>query len=166
MEDLITIDKCISVSELIQEVVIKDVEDNFDSIYNKIEYNNESEYVEGFIAIDKSSKTAIVTPVVRKKHLVDYEVSDSEEENVEDKNKFEVMKTPHPKADRKTSKFKNQRCATPHVKKFLTLMRQKAVEDYVIAVEEEDNGSPKTTPSRGEEAGKLPVPILIIVSVE
>ncbi|KOB72671.1 putative I-connectin [Operophtera brumata] len=138
MEDLINIDKCTSISELIinTSVPSKDYEEKFDSIYEKSKSINE-ENCEGIIVVNKRTKTAIITPIMRKKHLVDYECSDTDEDQED------VMKTPHPKLSDKSPKVKRQRSQTPHVKKFL--LRQKVVEVYEEIIDEENN-SPKTTP--------------------
>lgn len=153
MEDLRHINKCVSITELIDKPTdTKDVEDNFETLFEKIGNNNEGENFEAIVSVNKNSKTAVITPIVRKKYLVDYESSESEDEMTE------TMKTPHVKVAPKTPRFKRQRAATPHVKKFLNLMRQKVVEEYDEAVDENYDGSPvnnKTTPSRSDETSKF-----------
>lgn len=131
------IDKCTSISELVKDTSVQtiEVDEKFDSIYEKSKVGHEGKCEEIVVVSKKSTKTAIITPIVRKKHLVDYECSDSEPEE-------EVMKTPHPKSVPKTPKVKRQRSQTPHVKKFL--LRQKVVEEYEETIEEDS--SPKTTP--------------------
>ncbi|CAD0197569.1 unnamed protein product [Chrysodeixis includens] len=150
MEDFANIDKCNSISELIgKEAVsgntqIKEVDEKFDSLYEKV--NKYGENFEGIISVNKNSKTAVITPIIRKKHLVDYESSDSEDDD-----KVGAM-TPHPKLVPKTPRLKKQRSATPHTKKLLSLMRQKVVEEYeeTLGDDLEESLDPKTTPSRIE----------------
>lgn len=153
MEDLTNINKCVSITELIDRPADnKEVEEKFDILFEKIGNNNEGDNFEAIVSVNKNSKTAVITPVVRKKHLVDYESSESEDE------KADTMKTPHVKFAPKTPRLKRQRAATPHVKKFLNLMRQKVVEEYEETVDDDNyDGSPvnnKTTPSRSDEASK------------
>ncbi|XP_049875061.1 uncharacterized protein LOC126373104 [Pectinophora gossypiella] len=151
MEDLSKIDECVSISELIDKEVtkelVKSVDDKFNSILVKTD-SNEADF-EAIVSVDKTSKTAVITPIVRKKYLVDYESSDGED----DSQKAEVMKTPYAKLAPKTPKAKKQRAVTPHVKKLL-LMRQKVVEEYDDTGEDADNDTPgisKTTPLRNED---------------
>ncbi|XP_047534065.1 uncharacterized protein LOC125068794 isoform X1 [Vanessa atalanta] len=151
MEDFDEIDKCTTISELVDEDK-KDlnVDDKFDSIYEKVN-NNDADKFEAIVSVNNTTKTAIITPIVRKKYLVDYESSDTD---YEDSPKEPIMATPHPKLAPKTPKFKRQRIATPHAKKFLSLMRQQVVEEEEnIDIEDDDyDDSPisKTTPSRSE----------------
>ncbi|XP_021203508.1 uncharacterized protein LOC101736974 [Bombyx mori] len=142
MEDLINVEECTSISELIKENEIKAKEINvdvkFDSLYERVLDE----------AKTKANRTAVITPVVRKKHIVDYESSESDEDNLP-----EGIGTPHPEAAGKTPRLKRQRVATPHVKKLLSLMRQKVVEEYEETLDDGNvDGSPvtKTTPSRNE----------------
>lgn len=147
MEDLINIDKCTSISELVLDTSVlqsKQLEEKFDSIYEKSK-NAIEENCEGIILVNKTTKTAIITPIVRKKHLVDYESSDTDEES-------EQAKTPHHQAG-KTPRFKRQRSQTPHVKKFLSMMRQKVIEEYEETINDENN-SPKTTPRNENDPSK------------
>lgn len=148
MEDLLNIDKCTSTSELIMDTSVqsKDVEEKFDYIYEKSKSIND-ENCEYIVVVNKSTKTAIITPIMRKKHLVDYECSDTDEDQ------DEVMKTPHPKLSDKSPKLKRQRSQTPHVKKFLSMMRQKVVEEYEETIDEENN-SPKTTAKNDNDSSK------------
>lgn len=127
MEDFVDIDKCNTISELI-DTDIEDKNDNnlddkFDSIYEKGQ--GDCEKFEAIVSVNNSTKTAVITPIVRRKHLVDYESSDTEY----DDSPKEQMTTPHPKLAPKTPQFKRQRSGTPHAKKFLSLMRQKLVEE-------------------------------------
>lgn len=148
MEDFFNIDKCNSISELIgKETVhgnseIKEVDEKFDSLYEKV--NKHGENFEGIISVNKNSKTAVITPIIRKKHLVDYESSESEDED-----KVASMNS-HPKLVPKTPRLKKQRSATPHTKKLLSLMRQNVVEEYeeTLDDDQEESLNPKTTPSR------------------
>lgn len=148
MEDLIDIEKCWSISELFDgnKEDIKKVNDKFDSMYEKV--SNEGDNFEAIVSVNKASKTAVITPLMRKNYLVDYESSDSEM----DTSVVEEMKTPHANFASKTPKLKRQRDATPHVKKFLKLMRQRAIEEYEEAGEENMDRSSvtKTTPLRNE----------------
>ncbi|XP_059044989.1 uncharacterized protein LOC131840806 [Achroia grisella] len=151
MEDFLNIDKCNSISELINakqnasKNQSRDVDRKFESLYEKTNDN-----VECIVSLNKSSKTAVITPIIRKKHLVDYESSDSETEDVKNQKNM----TPHPKLVPKTPKLKRQRAATPHAKKILTLMRQNIVEEYDETID--GNGydgsvaASKTTPLRNE----------------
>ncbi|CAB3227924.1 unnamed protein product [Arctia plantaginis] len=152
MDDFFGVDKCTSISEIMgQEIEIntpqlKEVYEKFESLYEKVN-NNGLDNFEGIISVNKNNKTAVITPIVRKQHLVDYESSDSEAE-VKLKNT-----TPYPKLVPKTPKLKKQRAATPHTKKLLSLMRQKVVEEYEETIGEDNfGGSPidNTTPSRTE----------------
>ncbi|KAF9416489.1 hypothetical protein HW555_006156 [Spodoptera exigua] len=150
MEDFLNIDKCTSISELIgQENEVgnsqmEKLDEKFESIYEKV--NKYGENIEGIIAVNKNTKTAVITPIVRKKNIVDYESSGSEDEV-----KIELT-TPHPKIVSKTPKLRRQRTATPHTKKLLTLMKQKVVEEYEETIGDEFDGSPanKLTPVRIE----------------
>lgn len=152
MEELSNINKCVSFTELLErDETIND--SKFNSIYEKA--NIEGENFEAIVSVNKSVRTAVITPLVRQKHLVDYESSDSEE--------YPTPKvqpaTPHPKLQPKTPKLKKQRAVTPHVKKFISLIRQKAVVEQDAEQDEEAEESPvgnKTTPVRKEEdLGKL-----------
>ncbi|KAJ8719958.1 hypothetical protein PYW07_012001 [Mythimna separata] len=149
MEDFFNIDKCTSITEILGKEAevgntqIKELNEKFDSIYEKA--NKYGENFEGIISVNKHSKTAIITPIVRKKYLVDYESSDSEDE------KSVGGMTPHPQSASKTPRCKRQRAATPHTKKLLGMMRQKVVEEYDETTGDDIfDGSPKTTPVRTE----------------
>ena len=153
MEEFLNIDKCTSISELlgkeaeVETTQNKEVDEKFDSIYEKA--NNHGENFEGIISVNKNSRTAIITPIVRKKYLVDYESSGSEDED-----KVGGM-TPHPKFAPKTPRSKKQRAATPHTKKLLSMMRQKVVEEYEETIGDDMfDGSPKTTPVRTDNIGE------------
>ncbi|KAJ2951521.1 hypothetical protein O0L34_g13673 [Tuta absoluta] len=153
MEDLTKIDECNSISELIEieNKSLETVDDKFNNIY---ENNNNEPEIEAMISVDKFTKTAVITPIVRKKYnpLVDYEDSDDEHSF-----KPELLKTPHAKLVPKTPKAKKQRVNTPHVKKLL-LLRQKRIEDAENAEYEEDDeptNCPKTTPMRNEKETDL-----------
>ncbi|CAG9582955.1 unnamed protein product [Danaus chrysippus] len=142
MEDLVEIDKCTNISELLNKDDEPkkefDIDEKFDSLYEKI--NSDGDNFEAIISVNNSTKTAVITPIVRKKYLVDYESSESEgeEENP-------TMTTPHPKilskTPAKTPKLKRQRAATPHIKKIVSLMRQKVVDEYEETVDENFNES-------------------------
>lgn len=154
MEDFLNIDKCTSISELIEKEAeagntqIKELDEKFDSIYEKTHKYGEN--FEGIISVNKNSKTAIITPIVRKKYLVDYESSGSEDED-----KVAGM-TPHPKFAPKTPRSKKHRAATPHTKKLLSMMRQKVVEEYEETIGDDIlDGTPKTTPVRTDNIGEL-----------
>lgn len=134
MEDLIDIDKCSSISELVKDVP-EEVEKKFESIYEASEQN--TKYADAKVI---TNKTAVITPTVRKAHLVDYGSSESEES--EEVPTSDVMKTPHPLA-RKATKLR-QRTATPHVKKLLKLIKQNAEVEEIEEIGEEDID--KTTP--------------------
>lgn len=152
MEDFSDVDKCTSISELMGKEIeintpqLKEVDEKFESLYEKVK-NTGIENFEGIISVNKNNKTAVITPIVRKQHLVDYESSESEDE-IQLKNT-----TPYPKLVPKTPKLKKQRAATPHTKKLLSLMRQKVVEEYEETIGEDYfGGSPidNITPSRTE----------------
>lgn len=164
MEDFSSIDKCTSISELLGKEAevgnsqIKELDEKFDSIYAKV--NKYGENIEGIISVNKNSKTAVITPIVRKKYIVDYESSGSEEED-----KVGSM-TPHPKLVPKTPRLKKQRAATPHTKKLLSLMRQKVVEEYEETIGDGNfDGSPvnKTTPSRTDNLGKSIISLIATI---
>nr|XP_021196836.2 uncharacterized protein LOC110380989 [Helicoverpa armigera] len=152
MEDFINIDKCTSISELVgkeaeaSNTQLKEVDEKFDSLYEKVSKYGEN--YEGIISVNKNSKTAVITPIVRKKYIVDYESSDSEDEGI----KLEDNMTPHPKLVPKTPRSKRQRAATPHTKKLLSLMRQRVVEEYEETIGDDFDGPSvtKTTPVRIE----------------
>ncbi|KPI90994.1 hypothetical protein RR46_14498 [Papilio xuthus] len=93
------------------------------------------------VSINKSNRTAVITPLSKGQHLVDYESSDAESEGSP---KVQFMTTPHPKVAPKTPVSKKYfRSATPHVNKYVQLMRQKAIDDYEEAIaKEETNMSP------------------------
>lgn len=155
MEHLTTINECTSISELITkeqnpgQSLLKEVDEKFDSLYNKVESKDEGDNFEAILSVNKSSKTAVITPIVRKKNIVDYDSSESEIET----SKLPDRATPHPKLVPKTPRLKRQRAATPHTKKILNLMRQKVIEDYDETVNDDEyNGSLGTskTPSRNE----------------
>ncbi|CAG4961349.1 unnamed protein product [Colias eurytheme] len=151
MEDLVDIEKCTSISELIETEVKKEVnvEERFDSIYEKI--YNEGDNFEAILSVNKSSKTAIITPIIRKKYLVDYESSDDADSD--ESPKVNVV-TPHPKMYPKTPRHKRQRAATPHAKKLMGLIRQNGIEEYEETMEDiiyDQSLNPKTpTPSRND----------------
>ncbi|XP_045773789.1 uncharacterized protein LOC123873122 [Maniola jurtina] len=154
MEDLSDIDKCSTISELldsnVDDNIINEgiVENKFDSIYEKL--NSDGENFEAIISINNSTRTAVITPLLRKKCLVDYESTDTE---WEESPKQKLVATPHPKKAFKTPTLKSQRSATPHVKKLL--LKQKHVEMYDETVDEEENcdDSPASgkTPSRNND---------------
>ncbi|XP_028173939.1 uncharacterized protein LOC114362667 [Ostrinia furnacalis] len=158
MEDFTNISECKSISELVNidnEVnnsQLKKVEEKFDSIYDKTK-SVDIDNFEAIVSVDKVNKTAVITPVVRKKHIVDYDSSESE---TDEEKTSEAQKTSSKLAP-KTPKLKRQRAATPHAKKLLSLMKQKVVEEYEETVNDDDyDGSPvttKTTPSRSENSG-------------
>ncbi|XP_063828935.1 uncharacterized protein LOC135078266 [Ostrinia nubilalis] len=158
MEDFTNISECKSISELVNidnEVnnsQLKKVEEKFDSIYDKTK-SVDIDNFEAIVSVDKVNKTAVITPVVRKKHIVDYDSSESETEE----EKTSEAQTTSSKLAPKTPKLKRQRAATPHAKKLLSLMKQKVVEEYEETVNDDDyDGSPvttKTTPSRSENSG-------------
>lgn len=81
MEDFEDIDKCVSVSELVDQskLCLKVVDERFDSLYEKIV--NGDEDLEAVVSFNKSNKMAVITPIIRKKYLVDYEASDTENED-------------------------------------------------------------------------------------
>lgn len=153
MDDMIDIDKCTSISEL---VVHKDLQtdeetykDTFQEIFDK---NSHEEDFEAIVSVNKSSRTAVITPILRKKNLVDYGSSGSEDEV---RDEIKTPKTPSVKLAPKTPKFKRQRLATPHVKKLLTLMRQKVVEeDGETGDNEEDSPTVDKSTSRYDETCK------------
>ncbi|CAH2233040.1 jg18395 [Pararge aegeria aegeria] len=143
MEDLTDIDKCSTISELIESNIEdkkeENVEEKFDSLYEKV--NHDGENFEAIVLINNSTRTAVITPIVRKKCLVDYESSDTEWEDSPKK----LAATPHPKINPKKT---TQHTATPHIKKLL--VRQKhAIYDEMVD-EENYNDSPKNgkTPLR------------------
>lgn len=152
MEDLVDIEKCVTISELVdtesltKSDIVETIDNKFDSLYDKATNNNNEGDFEAIVSINKSSRTAVITPIVRKKHLVDYESS----EESEDSSKMDFVRTPHPKVAPKTPRLKKQRTATPHAKKFITLMRQKVVEDYDEYMEE---GNVKQSPDNGSPSG-------------
>ncbi|KPJ15689.1 hypothetical protein RR48_05653 [Papilio machaon] len=146
MDDLIDIDKCVTISELVDEPLHKDdvaevIDNEFDSLYNNVLNNNEGENIAAIVSINKSNRTAVITPLSKGQHLVDYESSDAESESSP---KVQFMTTPHPKVAPKTPVSKKYyRSATPHVNKYVQLMRQKAIDDYEEAIaKEETNMSP------------------------
>lgn len=164
MEDFFNVNKCTSMSELVNKSYEKPdkqektLEDKFDSIYEKVanEQNNDNENYEAILSVNKSNRTAVITPIQRQIHIVDYELTDSE---LEDSPKSKIQRTPHPRVP-KTPQIK--RVATPHVKKFL--IRQRATGDNVYFenyfVNENSEIAPdqdqlvndeKTTPSRDKD---------------
>lgn len=162
MDDMTDIDKCISISELVENNDLKKDEEKFKEKFEEIfdKTSHEGDF-EAIVSVNKSSRTAVITPIVRKNNLVDYESSGSEDEA---RNEINTPKTPCVKLAPKTPKSKRQRSATPHVKKFLTLMRQKIVEEYDESADggnEEDSPiGDKTTPSRNDEKSKYYVSLL------
>lgn len=154
MNDITDIDKCTSISELVENNDLKKDEERFKEQFEEIfDKTSHEDDFEAIVFVNKSSKTAVITPVVRKKNLVDYE---SSEDEIRDEAK--TPKTPSVKLAPKTPKYKRQRSATPHVKKLLTLMRQKVIEEDGETVDGGiEEGSPiidKTTPSRNDETSK------------
>ncbi|XP_052742066.1 uncharacterized protein LOC112054050 isoform X2 [Bicyclus anynana] len=125
MEDLTDIEKCSTISELIESNVEdkkeEDLEEKFDSLYEKV--NSDGENFEAIVLINNSTKTAIITPIVRNKGLVDYESSDAEWED----SPKQAVATPHPKMN-PTSTFK--RAATPHIRKLLVRQKHVEIDDY------------------------------------
>ncbi|XP_047997759.1 uncharacterized protein LOC125235289 isoform X2 [Leguminivora glycinivorella] len=123
MDELADIDKCTSLSELVDhsKSSLRVADERFDSLYEKIieDKNEEAE---------KNHKTAVITPIVRRKYLVDYEPSDTEPEDGDASPKVSFTGTAAPKTPRL------KRSATPHVKKLLLARQQ--------ALDEEGRGSP------------------------
>lgn len=152
MDDMINIDKCTSMSELVENQDLKADEEtfkeNFVEIFDKT--SNEEDF-EALVSVNKSNNTAVITPIIRKKNLVDYDSSGTEDETREE---VKTPKTPSVKLAPKTPN-RRQRSATPHVKKLLTLMKQKVVEEDDETVdggkEEDCLNVDKTTPSRNAE---------------
>ncbi|KAL0878795.1 hypothetical protein ABMA27_003825 [Loxostege sticticalis] len=155
MEDLTNISECRSISELVlkenetDNSQMKSVDEKFDSIYAKTK-NSEGDNFEAIVSVNKSNKTAVITPIIRQKNIVDYDSSESEADDP----KIIGAQSAKTKLAPKTPKFKRHRVATPHAKKFLSLIRQKVVEEYEETVNDDDyDGSPvnsKTTPSRSD----------------
>lgn len=156
MEDFSNIETCSSISELINKdteensAIIKEFDNRFDSIFDKVHNNisianNDGDNIEGIISVNKCSKTAVITPIVRKKKIVDYECSDSEDDS-----KRSII-TPY-MIKSKTPKLQRQRAVTPHAKKLLGLKWQKVVEEFEETIDKELNGSAASekTPSRIE----------------
>ncbi|CAK1542881.1 unnamed protein product [Leptosia nina] len=147
MEDLQNLDKCESISELVEVKKEINVDERFDSLYEKL--NNDVDNFEAIISVNKSSKTAVITPILRDKHLVDYDSSDTEcsakaNNNVPPKTpNINRQKTPH---------IKRLRTMTPHVKKVLS--RQDGTEECDNSADDVYDNShvdPKTpTPLRNE----------------
>lgn len=142
MEDLIDVDKCVTISELVDEPLHKDdvakvIDNEFDSLYHNALNNNERENIAAIVSINKSNRTAVITPLSKDQHLVDYESSDAESEGSP---KVQFVTTPHPKIVPKTPVSKKYyRSATPHVNKYVQLMKQKAIDDYEEAIAKEEN---------------------------
>ncbi|XP_068632260.1 uncharacterized protein fs(1)Ya [Battus philenor] len=124
MEDMINIDRCLTTSE------------------NSVK-GNDTEVIDGngidtSTSINKSNKTAVITPVIRLQRLVDYDLSETETEG----SRIDDTSIPYSKEFPKTPlPMKKQRAVTPHVRKYITLMRQKAVDEYEEILEKM-NGSP------------------------
>ncbi|XP_063538714.1 uncharacterized protein LOC134747966 [Cydia strobilella] len=123
MDELIDIDKCTSLSELVDnsKSSLNVADERFDSLYERI-IEDKSEEVE------KNNKTAVITPIVRRKFLVDYEPSDTEPEDGDASPKVSFTGM----VASKTPRLK--RSATPHVKKLLLARQQ--------AIDEDGRGSP------------------------
>lgn len=154
MNDMTNIGQCTSISELVDNKDLKKDEEKIKEAFEQIfDKTSNDEDFEAIVSVNKSNRTAVITPILRKIHLVDYESS-------EDEIRYEskTPKTPSVKLAPKTPKYKRLRSATPHVKKLLTLTRQKVVEEDGETIgggDEED--SPivdKTTPLRNEETSK------------
>ncbi|XP_061717703.1 proteoglycan 4-like [Cydia pomonella] len=124
MDELSDIDKCTSLSELVDhsKSSLRVADERFDSLYEKIIEDMSGEEVE------KNNKTAVITPIVRRKYLVDYEPSDTEPEDGDMSPKVSFTGTVAPKTPRL------KRSATPHVKKLLLARQQ--------ALDEDGRGSP------------------------
>lgn len=160
MDDFINLDKCVSLSELVDKDIennntenhAKEIDQRFNSIYSKmLSPKTDAGSFEAIVSINKISKTAVITPVVRSKYIVDYDSSDSESNESSKKN----LRTPHSKAP-KTPRMK--RMATPHIKKFL--IRQRAIDadveeneenEEIEATENNQTNETKTTPARESE---------------
>lgn len=159
MDDMIDIDKCTSISELVENKDLEKDEEKFKEKFEEIfdKTSNEEDF-EAIVSVNKSSRTAVITPIIRKLNkinLVDYESSGSEDEA---RDVAKSPKTPSVKLAPKTPKLKRQRSATPHVKKLLTFMRQKVVEEDGKTIDGgHEDDSPivdKTTPSRYDDISK------------
>ncbi|CAH4031635.1 unnamed protein product [Pieris brassicae] len=147
MQDFQDLDKCTTISELCS-FKRDDVEEKFDSIYEKI--RSDTDNFEAIVSVNKSSKTAVITPILRKNHIVEYDSSEDDS--------IEGNKTPHPNLAPKTPKVDKQNTPhikkmrqTPHVKKWM--LRQAAFdEDEETLNDASVNMNPKTpTPSRNDE---------------
>lgn len=155
MNDLTDIDKCTSISELVKNNDLKKDEEQFKEQFEEIfDKTSHEDDFEAIVSVNKTSRTAVITPVIRKKNLVDYESSDDETND-----KAKTPKTPSVKLAPKTPKCKRQRTATPHVKKLLTLMRQEKVteEDSERVDDGNEKDFPitdKSTPLRNDETSK------------
>ncbi|KAI8431835.1 hypothetical protein MSG28_004409 [Choristoneura fumiferana] len=110
MEDFDDIDQCVSLSELVDQskISLKIVDERFDSLYEKIINSNED--LEAVVSFNKSNKTAVITPIIRKKYLVDYEASDTENEDGD-------CGSPKVSVSEVAPKTPRAHRATPHVKK-------------------------------------------------
>ncbi|GBP46335.1 Mitosis initiation protein fs(1)Ya [Eumeta japonica] len=156
MEDFVNIDKCVTVSELVTNGERVKGEANGDEVNEKFELlyvnskgtnednQNEGENFEAIVSVDKSNRTAVITPIMRQKYLVDYDTSGSSEaEDITSPKSAKIEGTPYPKVASKTPRSK--RTATPHVRKFL--LRQRVVEEEDERVDHNHNamdGSPKS----------------------
>ncbi|KAL4715773.1 hypothetical protein ACJJTC_006352 [Scirpophaga incertulas] len=147
MEDLANVEQCTSISELVNSQNVdnsklRGLDEKFDSIYDKVSSNRKSDIVDLF---GKTSKTAVITPIIIKKALVEYETTESDEETAKDASLPLLTILP------KTPKPKLHRVATPHAKKFLQIVRQNALEEDEENVDVDYNSPPvknKTTPLR------------------
>ncbi|XP_063625278.1 uncharacterized protein LOC134797011 [Cydia splendana] len=138
MDEMADIDKCTSLSELVDhsKSSLKVADERFDSLYEKIIEEKSGEEVE------KNNKTAVITPIVRRKYLVDYEPSDTEPEDGDASPKVSFTGTAAPKTPRL------KRSATPHVKKLLLARQQ--------AIDEDGRGSPDLDSGTVEEEMTTP----------
>ncbi|XP_073945725.1 female sterile (1) Young arrest isoform X1 [Choristoneura fumiferana] len=122
MEDFDDIDQCVSLSELVDQskISLKIVDERFDSLYEKIINSNED--LEAVVSFNKSNKTAVITPIIRKKYLVDYEASDTENEDGD-------CGSPKVSVSEVAPKTPRAHRATPHVKKLVQMARQLPLDD-------------------------------------
>lgn len=148
MEDFIDIDKCSTISELLDaetDCKKENIDEKFDSLYEKANSDN----FEAIVSVNNLTKTAVITPIVRKKYLVDYESSDTDYEDIQK----EDMTTPHPTVASKTPKLKRQRAATPHISKYLNFKRQNVMEVNEEINEDDYSAIDSRTPLRNDNIG-------------
>ncbi|VVC99733.1 unnamed protein product [Leptidea sinapis] len=160
MEDFAEIEKCTTISELLEKVAEtkkeENVDERFDSIYEKV--NSEGDNFEAILSFNKESKTAVITPIMRKKYLVDYDSSEAESDDSPKSISYNM--TQHPMRTPKTPIAFKKRKSTPYLKRIDSIHETAEEEEESISKVDIDdismNHKTPNQPYRNQLTNKAP----------